>query len=98
MKYDKRNIMKNAWNLVKKQHVSLSVALKASWALAKAVNEAEKIGSESGWYYKVVVNDWAKGDHNRTYVSTRIYTNAWRLKRTYELGYINNMTGERIAA
>lgn len=98
MKYDKRNIMWYAWQLVKKQHVSLSVALKASWALAKAMNEAEKIGSESGWNYKVVVNDWAKGDHNRTYVSTRIYTNAWKLKRTYELGYINNMTGEHIAA
>lgn len=98
MKYDKRNIMKNAWNLVKKQHVSLSIALKAAWALEKAAMEAEQIGSESGWNYKVVVKDWVKGDHNRTYVSTRIYTNAWKLKRTYELGYINNMTGERIAA
>ena len=59
---------------------------------------AEKEGKESGWNYKVVCNDWVKGSHNRTYVSARIYTNAWNRKRDLEIGYIDNMTGALVAA
>lgn len=98
MKYDRRAIMKNAWNIRRNANVDMSTALKAAWALAKAVIEAETIGEESGWNYKVSANDWAKYGKNRTYVSTRIYTNAWNLKREIKLGYIDNMTGEFIAA
>lgn len=98
MKYDRRAIMKNAWNIRRSANVDMSTALKAAWALAKAVIEAETIGEESGWNYKVSANDWAKYGKNRTYVSTRIYTNAWNLKREIKLGYIDNMTGEFIAA
>ena len=98
MKYDRRAIMKNAWNIRRSANVDMSTALKAAWALAKAVIEAETIGKESGWNYKVSANDWAKYGKNRTYVSTRIYTNAWNLKREIKLGYIDNMTGEFIAA
>ena len=98
MKYSKRNIMKNAWNLIKTYGVSRSTAMKAAWALEKALVAAEEEGKKSGWNYRVVANDWVKGNHNRTYISTRIYTNAWNCKREIRLGYINNLTGERVAA
>lgn len=98
MKYNKKEIMTKAWQIKKANGVTLSVALRASWALAKAVNEAEKIGKESGWNYKAAANDWCKYGKSRTYVSARIYTNAWNLKREYKLGYVDNMTGAYVAA
>lgn len=96
--YNKQIIMKRAWIMVKSFGLSLSVALKGAWALAKALITAEKEGKESGWNFKVVANDWVKGGHNRTYVAARIYTNAWNRKRDLEIGYIDNMTGALIAA
>lgn len=98
MKYNKQIIMKRAWIMVKSFGLSLSVALKGAWALAKALIAAEKEGKESGWNYKVVCNDWVKGGRNRTYVAARIYTNAWNRKRDLEIGYIDNMTGALVAA
>ena len=97
-KYNKANIMKNAWRIRKTENISMSVALKAAWALEKAMVEAEEVGKESGWNYKVVTNDWVKYGKNRTYISTRIYTNAWNLKREIKLGYVDNMTGAYVAA
>ena len=96
--YNKREIMVNAWNIRRTANVSMSVALKAAWALAKAIKVADAIGEESGWNYKTVANDWVKYGKNRTYVSTRIYTNAWNLKREIKLGYVDNLTGEYVAA
>ena len=98
MKYNRSQIMKNAWNLIKTCSVSRSVALKAAWALEKAMIEAEKAGQDSGWNYRVVANDWVKAGRNRTYVTTRIYTNAWNCKREIRFGYIDNLTGEHVAA
>ena len=98
MKYNKRNIMKNAWNLVKTHGIDIRTAMKASWALEKAMIEAEENGKASGWNYRVSVNDWAKYGKDRTYVATRIYTNALNLKREVKLGYIDNLTGSFVAA
>lgn len=52
--YNKQIIMKRAWIMVKHFGLSLSVALKGAWALAKALIAAEKEGKESGWNFKVV--------------------------------------------
>lgn len=98
MKYNKSEIMKNAWNIRRTAHVDMSTALRASWALAKAMNEAKTTGEDSGWNYRVTANDWAKGGKNRTYVATRIYTNKWSLKREIKIGYVDNMSGEFFAA
>ena len=59
---------------------------------------AEEAGKESGWNYRVSANDWNKYGKSRTYISTRIYTNAWNLKREIEFGYVDLMTGTYIAA
>lgn len=98
MKVSKKNIMKNAWNIRRTYNVSMSAALKAAWAIEKAMVSADEIGRESGWNYKVSANDWAKYGKARTYVSTRIYTNAWNLKREVKLGYIDLISGDYIAA
>lgn len=98
MKYNLRNIMRNAWNLRKTYEVSMSVAMKAAWALEKATIAAEKAGKESKWNYRVVVNDWVKYGKNRTYVNVRIYTNAWHCKRELSMGYVDNTTGEYVVA
>lgn len=98
MKYSKKNVMKNAWAIRRSNNVSMSVALKSAWALEKAMASAEEAGKESGWNYRVAANDWNKYGKSRTYVSTRIYTNAWNLKREIKLGYVDNMTGVFFAA
>lgn len=96
--YNKRNVMRQAWSIRRTANVSMSIALKAAWALEKAIVKADELGKESGWNYRVNASGWVKYGKNRTYVSTRIYTNAWNLKREYKLGYIDNMTGDFIAA
>lgn len=98
MKYNKKSIMKNAWGIRRSKNVSMSTALKAAWAIEKAMAAAEEIGKESGWNYRVTANAWDKYGMSRTYISTRIYTNAWNLKREVKTGYIDNMTGAFVAA
>lgn len=96
--YSKYEIMRNAWNIRRDANVSMSIAMKAAWALAKAIKVAEKVASEINWNTKVRVNDWAKGGYNRTYVEVAVYTNAWNRKRTEKIGFVNNLTGEFVAA
>lgn len=98
MKYNKREIMMNAWNIRRTANVSMSIAMKAAWALAKAINTAESVAADINWNTKVLVNDWVKAGHNRTYVEVAVYTNAWNRKRTEKVGYVNNLTGEFVAA
>ena len=98
MKYNKHEIMMNAWSIRRTANVSMSVAMKAAWALAKAINTAEAVAADIDWNTKVRVNDWAKGVYNRTYIEVAVYTNAWNRKRTEKIGYVNNLTGEFVAA
>lgn len=97
-KYNLSEIMKNAWAIRRSANVDMSTALKAAWALKKAMIAAEDAGKDSQWNYNVKVSDWVKCGKNRTYVETRIYTNSWNYKRSVFKGYIDNTTGEFIAA
>lgn len=97
-KYDRKAIMNKAWEIRRRLNVSMSVALKDAWALEKAIHQAEEVAAEINWNTSVKVNDWAKGGHDRTYIEVAVYTNAWNRKRTEKIGYINNLTGEYIAA
>lgn len=96
--YNKHEIMKNAWSIRRENNVSMSVALKAAWALAKAIKAAEALAADIDWNTKIRVNDWIKAGRSRTYVEVAVYTNAWNRKRTEKIGYVDNMTGEFIAA
>lgn len=96
--FSKSEIMCNAWAIRRSANVSMSVAMKSAWALAKSMSAADQIGAESGWKHKIVANDWIKHGKNRTYVSCRIYTNAWNLKKEIKIGYVDNLTGSFVAA
>lgn len=96
--YNKHEIMTNAWNIRRENNVSMSVALKAAWALAKAIKAAEALAADIDWNTKIRVNDWIKAGRSRTYVEVAVYTNAWNRKRTEKIGYVNNLTGEFVAA
>lgn len=96
--YNRHDIMKNAWRIRRENNVSMSVALKAAWALAKAIKAAEALAADIDWNTKIRVNDWIKAGRSRTYVEVAVYTNAWNRKRTEKIGYVDNMTGEFIAA
>lgn len=96
--YNKHEIMTNAWSIRRENNVGMSVALKAAWALAKAIKAAEALASDIDWNTKVRVNDWIKAGRSRTYVEVAVYTNAWNRKRTEKIGYVNNLTGEFVAA
>lgn len=96
--YNKHEIMVNAWRIRRSAHVPMSTALKAAWALAKAIKTAEQVAADIDWNTKIHVNDWAKSGHNRTYVEVAVYTNAWNRKRTEKIGYVNNLTGAFVAA
>lgn len=96
--FNKSEIMRNAWTIRRSAEVSMSVALKAAWARAKAVKAAEAVAAKIDWNTKVRVNDWAKGNHNRTYIEVAVYTNAWNRKRTEKIGYVDNKTGLFMAA
>lgn len=96
--YNKHEIMTNAWSIRRENNVSMSVALKAAWALAKAIKAAEALAADIDWNTKIRVNDWIKAGRSRTYVEVAVYTNAWNRKRTEKIGYVNNLTGEFVAA
>lgn len=96
--YNRHEIMVNAWRIRRKNNVSMSVALKAAWALAKAIKAAEALAADIDWNTKIRVNDWIKVGRSRTYVEVAVYTNAWNRKRTEKIGYVDNLTGEFIAA
>lgn len=109
-KYNKSAIMKRAWELVKKLAVTMSEALKQSWKEAKNMCKdlAKTIESNlesvlynnkyitAGTNRKITINDWEKGDKKRTYFNIRCYTSNWKYKRTYNCGYIDNVTGEYV--
>ena len=96
--YNRHEIMVNAWRIRRENNVGMSVALKAAWALAKAIKAAEALAADIDWNTKIRVNDWIKAGRSRTYVEVAVYTNAWNRKRTEKIGYVDNMTGEFIAA
>ena len=58
--YNKHEIMVNAWRIRRSAHVPMSTALKAAWALAKAIKTAEQVAADIDWNTKIHVNDWAK--------------------------------------
>ena len=59
-KYNMHEIMANAWNIRRTNNVSMSTALRAAWALAKAINTAEEVAAHIDWNTKVRVNNWAR--------------------------------------
>lgn len=55
-----------------------------------------KTGMKLGLERKLVTKVWDKGEKSRTYINVYCYTGAGNYKGKYELGYIDNVTGEYI--
>lgn len=104
-KYNLSNIMKRAWELVKKLGVTISEGLKNAWAEAKAVaveenlrtkviKAIESLISEAAdvYEYRVSENVWEKYGKSRTYfkvIETRANSKHYV---SYDCGYVDNKT------
>lgn len=107
-KYNKSEIMKNAWTMVKEAGLTISEALIRAWAIAKGtvktlkeqmVEKMENLINLASpvMNYRVSVKDWSNYGKNRTYlkiVETRDYTKHYR---EYDCGYIDNLTNTYVA-
>lgn len=105
-KYNLSNIMKRAWELVKKENMDISSALKKSWKEAKEMKEniVETL--------KAVLEDMAYSDYhinagtdrrvvarekdNRTYLTIACYTTNGRFKCSYKCGYVDMDSNEYV--
>lgn len=106
-KYNLSEIMKRAWEFVKKNGISISTGLKMAWAEAKdtvenlidvLVKKLEVMAHEdyhihAGIDRQVVVNKWEKEGHKRAYLDIRCYTLNNKFKRSYKCGYVDLVTG-----
>lgn len=97
-KYNLHSIMNRAWRFRREYNVSMSVALKTAWAYEKEGIKAEEIGKESGYDYYVSINAWNKYGKSRIYIETKTYYNHRKYRKSIYKCYIDNMTGEVVAA
>ena len=100
-KYNLSNIMKRAWEFVKKSAMTISSGLKAAWKEAKEMMksirnrvaaEIESLIAEAAdiYNYKMIVNVWEKYGKSRTYfkvIETRAHSTHCT---TYDCGYVDN--------
>lgn len=105
-KYNLSEIMKRAWELVKKAGMTISSGLKKAWGEAKDMREQlikklneivdEKNSHGNGYHYEAVVNDWENYGKSRTYfsiVETRRNSKHYSVTR---YGYFDNKSGEYV--
>lgn len=93
--------MKRAWELVKKESMTISAGLKKAWKEAKDLMESirnkvaaeiESLIAEAAdiYNYKMIVNVWEKYGKSRTYfkvIETRAHSTHCT---TYDCGYVDN--------
>ena len=53
MKYNKSEIMKNAWNLVKTMKITMSAALRKAWAAARNI-DTRAFMMIKGWFFNKI--------------------------------------------
>lgn len=104
-KYNLSNIMKRAWELVKKSGMTISSALKKAWKEAKnmvatlidkVTAELESIISEASdvYEYEIKTNLWENYGKSRTYIKVAQSRSHSKHYATYDFGYIDNITNE----
>ena len=109
-KYNLSNIMKRAWELVKKAGMNISSGLKEAWKEAKKTEEnivkklVANLGEmaygciyiNAGIDRQVATKVWEKNGQKRTYLKISCYSLAGRLKGTYECGYVDMLTNKYV--
>lgn len=81
MKYNMKEIMKIAWELVRKAKVSLSTALKMSWVVARKalwIAEHDKVNTEDFTW-----NIWVGFGHIRAYYKCSKWSRYQNEKRNH---------------
>lgn len=106
-KYNLSEIMKKAWELVKKAGMTISSSLKKAWGEAKMKTMLiEKLNAivdennshDNGYHYRAVVHEWENYGKNRTYFSiieTRSHSKHYA---EIKYGYLDNIKNEYIRA
>lgn len=105
-KYNLSKIMKRAWELVKKENMDISSALKKSWREAKKMEE-NVIETLTANLEDMAYNDYhinsgvdrqviAKKKDNKTYLTIACYTANGRFKGSYKCGYVDMVTNEYV--
>ena len=105
-KYNRSEIMKRAWVLVKKENMDISSALKKSWREAKKMEE-NVIETLTANLEDMAYNDYhinagvdrqviAKKKDNKTYLTIACYTANGRFKGSYKCGYVDMVTNEYV--
>ena len=105
-KYNRSEIMKRAWVLVKKENMDISSALKKSWKEAKKMKE-NVIETLTANLEDMAYNDYhinagvdlevlAKNKNNKTYLTIACYTANGRFKGSYKCGYVDMVTNEYV--
>lgn len=106
-KYNLSNIMKRAWELVKKVGMTISTGLKKSWAEAKMAEETmrEKVVAQikdliscatDVFEYSISENAWEKYGKSRTYFKVIETRKNSKHYASYDCGYIDNKTEEYV--
>lgn len=103
-KYNLSEIMKRAWELVKKAGLSISEGLKKAWKEAKSLKQqlirkleaiAEEAGShENGYHYEVSVRDWENYGKSRTYFAIYETRDGSKHNKKADYGYFDNQSGK----
>ncbi|TXK52410.1 hypothetical protein FVR03_01450 [Pontibacter qinzhouensis] len=86
--FNKSQIFKAAWSLVKTAGKSLSEALRAAWAMAKQPKSIVDIAKEIINSDSYTVSLWEKGDKKRLYINAPYESRAYA-----KVGYIDLNTG-----
>lgn len=109
-KYNLSNIMKRAWELVKKTGMTISSGLKKAWKEAKEMKEnlveELKANLEDMMYNNVYIHAgversvsaklWEKNGNKRMYLAINCYTANGRFKGSYKCGYVDMVTNEYV--
>ena len=109
-KYNLSNIMKRAWELVKKAGMTISSGLKKAWKEAKEMKEnlveELKANLEDMMYNNVYIHAgversvsaklWEKNGNKRMYLAINCYTANGRFKGSYKCGYVDMVTNEYV--
>lgn len=90
MRYDMRQIMKDAWELKKRTEKVFSECLKMAWTLAKSLVEIRKKDRNENTGV-IRVNFWCKYNKFRAYIER-----SWDSKYQNSLGYYIDLENGRL--
>lgn len=106
MKYNRSEIFKRAWSIVKTDGLNMSQSLIIAWAEAKSIKTSVlnhlkdnlnlRMKNKEIDQYHVNTKDWTTRTDHRTYIS--FVTQQAQRRKKQECGYVDNLTNTYIPA